>query len=87
MFVAFIDLILRAHLHNVLRDYTWANNLCIDKSLRELRKNKVVKISSGLLLHNPLTKKQRDIFAAFNKSEADILSAWRFRFLIIAYCI
>ena len=87
MFVAFIDLILRAHLHNVLRDYTWANNLCIDKSLRELRKIKVVKISSGLLLHNPLTKKQRDIFAAFNKSEADILSAWRFRFLIIAYCI
>lgn len=73
MFVAFISLILRSHLQNILKDYIMTNNLSIDKILRELRKIKVVKTSSGLLLHNPLTKKQRDILAAFNKSEVEIL--------------
>lgn len=40
MFVAFIGLILRSHLHRVLMDYTLAKNLSIDKVLREFAKDK-----------------------------------------------
>ena len=72
IFIAFLGLILRAHIYNILGSYIRENNLSVKKVLIELRKIKVVKTSTGFLMRNPLTKKQRDILAAFGKFEDDI---------------
>jgi len=76
MFVAFVGLILRASVQNTLAEFLDKHRrMSLETVFRELKKLKVIKTRNGLLLHNPITKKQRDILAAFGQSEEDI-RAW-----------
>ena len=74
LFISFLALILISHVENTLRDYIRKNDLSTGKIFRELRKIKVVETIDGTALYNPLTKRQRDILAAFNKTEEHIRS-------------
>lgn len=73
LFVSFLALILRAHLTNVAKDWLRDQSASLDKLLWELRKVKVAKIGDSYL-HNPLTKKQKDILSLFGLAEKDILA-------------
>jgi len=72
MFLAFLALILRTHVFNTTKDYIRKKRLSLDRIFFELRKIKVAVYPSGVMMHNPLTKKQKDILAYFNKKEDDI---------------
>ena len=73
LFVAFLALILRAHVANVTAAYRAQECLSLDKIFIELKKLKVVRIG-GCSLHNPMTKRQRDVLALFGCTEKDILA-------------
>lgn len=78
MFIAFIGLILRTYVHNKLRCYLDSNRpVSMPQVYDELRMIKTVKTKSGMLLHNPLTKKQRTILEQFGLAAEDISSALR----------
>ena len=67
MFIAFIGLILRTYAHNKLRDYLDANRpISMAQVFDEMRMIKTVKTKNGMLLHNPITKKQRTILEQFD---------------------
>lgn len=72
LFISFLALILRSHLMNVSKTWLHSQSASLDKLLWELRKIKVAKIGHSYL-HNPLTKKQKDILALFGLAEKDIL--------------
>ena len=70
MFIAFIGLILKTFVHNKLKDYLDANrSTSFAQVFDELRMIKAVKTKDGMVLRNPLTKKQRSILECFDKSE------------------
>jgi transposase len=71
-FVAFIALILRSYVHNRLKDYMSQQSLSLAQIFDELRMIKAVKIRDGMLLSNPITKKQRTILSYFGKEDQDI---------------
>jgi len=76
MFIAFIGLILRTYVHNKLKDYLDANSpLSMPQIFDELRMIKTVKTKSGMLLHNPVTKRQRTILEQFGLGEESIAAA------------
>jgi len=76
MFIAFIGLILKTFVHNKMKDYLDANRpVSLAQIFDELRMIKAVKTKSGLILHNPLTKRQRTILEQFNKTEEDLKAA------------
>jgi hypothetical protein len=76
MFIAFIGLILRTYAHNKLKGYLDANSpFSMPQVFDELRMIKLVKTKSGMLLHNPLTKRQRTILEQLGLGEEDIASA------------
>ena len=75
MFLAFLALILRTYVFNTLKPYILKKRLSLDRIFIELRKIKVVTYPSGVRMHNPLTKKQKDILAYFNKSEDDVIES------------
>ena len=76
MFVAFVGLILRTYFHNKMKEYLDANRpISMPQIFDELRMIKTVKTKSGMLLHNPLTKKQRTILEQFGLAEDDITYA------------
>ena len=72
MFVAFIALILRSYIYNKLKDYLALKSLSLAQIFDELRMIKVVNVNDGMLLHNPITKKQREILSHFDKEDHDI---------------
>jgi len=72
MFLAFLALILRTYVFNTIKPYILKKRLSLDRIFIELRKIKVATYRSGLIMHNPLTKKQKEILAHFNKSEDDV---------------
>ena len=72
MFVGFIALILRSHLHNKLKNYMETRRVSFAQILDELRMIKTVKVKDGLLQCNPVTKKQRLILECFNRTPEDI---------------
>jgi len=75
MFVSFIALIIRSYLFNKLSDYLEKSKSSLAEVLDELRMIKVVKTSDGVLLCNPVTKRQRTILACFDRSEDDLKDA------------
>lgn len=72
-FVAFIALILRSFVHNKLKDYLAQKRLSLAQAFDELRMIKAVKIRNGMLLCNPITKKQRTILSFFGKDGQSII--------------
>ena len=73
MFIAFIGLILRTYAHNKLKGFLDANRpFSMAQVFDELRMIKAVKTKTGMLLHNPITKKQRTILEQFGLSEESI---------------
>jgi len=72
-FVAFIALIFRSFAHNKLKDYLARQRLSLAQAFDELRMIKAVKIRDGMLLCNPITKKQRTILSFFNKDEQNVI--------------
>ena len=75
MFIAFVSLILRSILENVIGEFNRKNNLTIEKVMKELSKIRIVTLSNGTSLLNPITKKQRMIFENFGLSEDDIIKS------------
>jgi transposase len=71
-FVAFIALILRSYVQNKLKDYLAQKSLSLAQIFDELRMIKVVKVKDGMLLHSPITKKQRTILSYFKIEEDEI---------------
>lgn len=72
MFLAFLALILRTYVFNTIKPYIFKKRLSLDRIFIEMRKIKVAVHSSGVMMHNPLTKKQKDILAYFNYSEESV---------------
>ena len=76
MFIAFIGLILRTYVHNKLKGYLDKNRpFSIPQVFDELRMIKTVKTKEGMMLHNPVTKRQRTILEQFDIGEEDITVA------------
>ncbi|MCX7747327.1 MAG: transposase [Clostridia bacterium] len=75
MFIAFVSLILRSILENTIGEFNRKNNLTIEKVMKELSKIRVVHLSNGTSLLNPITKKQRMILENFGLTEEDILKS------------
>jgi transposase len=76
MFIAFIGLILRTYVHQKLKDYIDSKRpISMAQIFDELRMIKTVKTTSGMWLHNPLTKRQRTILEQFEITETCISSA------------
>ena len=76
MFIAFIGLILRTYVHNKLKGYLDKNRpFSIPQAFDELRMIKTVKTKEGMMLHNPVTKRQRTILEQFDIGEEDITVA------------
>lgn len=75
MFVAFISLILRSILENTIGEFNRKNNLTIEKVMKELSKIRVVHLSNGTSLLNPITKKQRMILENFGLTEENIVKS------------
>ena len=77
-FVAFIGLILRTYAHNKLRGYLDSKRpMSMPQVFDELRMIKVVKTKDGMVLRNPITKKQRTILEQFNITEDNLEGAMR----------
>ena len=75
VFVAFIGLILRTYAHNKLRGYMDKNRpMSIPQVFDELRMIKAAKTRNGMVLRNPMTKRQRTILEQFDITE-DMLEA------------
>ena len=74
-FAAFIALIFRSFVHSKLKDYLAQQRMSLAQVFDELRMIKAVKIRDGMLLSNPVTKKQRTILSHFGKDEHNIISA------------
>lgn len=78
MFIAFIGLILKTFIHNTLREYIDTNRpMSMLQIFDELRMIKTVKTKDGMLLRNPLTKKQRTILERFDITEEVLEAAMR----------
>lgn len=75
MFIAFVSLILRSILENTLGEFNRKNNLTIEKVMKELSKIRVVNLSNGTSLLNPITKKQRMILENFGLTEEDVINS------------
>jgi transposase len=75
IFIAFVSLILRSILENVIGTYNRKNNMTIEKVMKELSKIRVVSFANGKSLLNPITKKQREILQEFGLSETDIIQS------------
>jgi transposase len=74
-FIAFIGLILRTFVHNNLKDYMDSKRpISMAQIFDELRMIKTVKTKSGLLLYNPLTKRQRTILEHFGITEDSMVA-------------
>jgi len=72
MLVAFIALIAVSRLSSRLSDFMKAKSMSKDGLISELEKIKMVTMSNGLRLMNPITKTQRNIFEICNLSENDL---------------
>ena len=75
IFVAFIALILRSILENIIGEFNRKNNLTIEKVMKELSKIRIVNFSNGVTLLNPITKKQRIILKNFGLTEDDLIQS------------
>jgi len=75
LFIAFISLILKSILDNIIGEFNRKNNLTIEKNIKELSKIRIVTLSNGTSLVNPITKKQRVILENFGLSEQDIIDS------------
>jgi transposase len=74
MFCAFLTLIVRMHIENVLSKWMEEHNFTTERVLRELVKVRAVSFSGGMKLLNPLTKTQQEIFSAFGVSLENVNS-------------
>jgi len=72
-FVAFIALIFRSFVYNKLKDYLAQQRVSLAQVFDELRMIKAVKIRDGMLLCNPVTKKQRTILSFFDKDDQNVI--------------
>jgi transposase len=74
MFCAFLSLILRMHIGNVLAPWMRENDFTMERVLREMTKVRVISTGSRKRLLNPLTKRQREILSALGASEDNMKS-------------
>lgn len=75
MFIAFVSLILRSILENTIGEFNRKNNLTIEKVMKELSKIRLVNLSNGISLLNPITKKQRIILENFGLTDQDVIKS------------
>ena len=74
MFCSFIALITAIEMANKLSELMKQKSMSKDAVISELEKIRVVTMSDGRRLMNPLTKTQRTIFEAFGLSQEDIIN-------------
>jgi hypothetical protein len=74
MFCAFLSLVLRMYIGNVLAPWMHGNGFTMERVLREMTKVRVISTGSQKRLLNPLTKRQREIFSVLGASENDVKS-------------
>jgi len=74
MFCSFIALIAAIEMANRLSEFMEKKSMSKDALISELEKIRVVAMSDGRRLMNPLTKTQRTIFETFGLSQEDILN-------------
>jgi len=72
MFCAFIALIAVSRMANLLSDYMKEKSMSKNALISELEKIKIITISNGSRLMNPITKTQRAIFEICGLSEDDL---------------
>ena len=72
MFCAFIALIAVSKMAILLSDFLKSKSMSKDGLISELEKIKIVTMSDGTRLMNPITKTQRTIFQACGFSEDDL---------------
>ena len=72
LFVAFVSLIVVCELSRLLSEFMRVKSLSKVGLFLELDKIKVVVLSDGVCLINPLTKTQRDILEACGLTEDDL---------------
>jgi transposase len=73
MFCAFVTLIIRMEIEIKVHDWAINNRFTMKKIIREFNKIRAVIGTNGARMLNPLTKKQREILALFDATEADVL--------------
>jgi transposase len=69
IFTGFLALILRSHIHMMLKADKNTERLTIEKSLLELKKIKIIGLTDGNYITTVLTKTQKHIIDAFGLSE------------------
>ena len=69
IFTGFLALILRSHIHTILKADKNTERLTIEKALLELKKIKVIGLADGSHITTVLTKTQKNIIEAFGLSE------------------
>lgn len=69
IFIAFIALIIQSQIHRVMKEKDLYKNYTVEKLLSELKKIKKFELSSGKTMLSEISKKQRDIFKAFEITE------------------
>jgi hypothetical protein len=74
IFCSFIALIAAIEMVNKLSEYMQKKSMSKDALISELEKIKVVVMSDGRRLMNPLTKTQRTIFQEFGLSQNDLIN-------------
>ena len=72
MFCAFIALIAISRMSSLLSEFMKSKSMSKDGLISELEKIKIVTISNGMRLMNPVTKTQRTILEACNLSEENL---------------
>jgi transposase len=74
IFCAFLALIARMRIENVLSGWMKDHYYSTERVLKELARIRSVTVSDGRRLLNPVTKTQREILAAFNITPEDVLA-------------
>ena len=69
IFIAFIALIIQSQIHKVMKEKGLYKNYTVEKLLSELKKIKKFELLSGKTMLSEISKKQRDIFKAFEITE------------------
>jgi hypothetical protein len=73
MFCSFIALIAAIEMANKLSDFIKKKSMSKEAVISELEKIRVVIMSDGRRLMNPITKTQRTIFETFGLSQDDLI--------------
>lgn len=65
IFIGFISLIIQSQIHKIMKEKELYKNFTVEKLLAELKKIKKYEFTGGKTMLSEISKKQRDIFKAF----------------------